>query len=241
MSEKVGINRSGEVGAQRQAAAPAIEDERESQVASESINQTDGNQVEDRRGHAPEGAKAPKGTTKRLMGYILRYRWQCVVIIIGILICAVTQSLPSFVLQPLVDNCIMPFIHAEKPDWGPLIHMTIVVGSIYALGMVASFVWNYMVVGVEQGVLKTIRNEMFDHQQTLPIRYFDTHEHGDMMSRYTNDTDTLRQMISQALPQLLISGSSVVAVVFAMLWLSVPFTIFTLAFVAIMLLVVKGS
>ncbi|WP_237743158.1 ABC transporter ATP-binding protein [Bifidobacterium bohemicum] len=173
------------------------------------------------------------------MGYILRYRWQCVVIIVGILICAATQSLPSFVLQPLIDNCIMPFVHAEKPDWGPLIHMTIVVGLMYALGMVASFVWNYMVVGVEQGVLKTIRDEMFDHQQTLPIRYFDTHEHGDMMSRYTNDTDTLRQMISQALPQLLISGASVVAVVFAMLWLSVPFTVFTLLFVALMLLVVK--
>jgi ATP-binding cassette, subfamily B, multidrug efflux pump len=194
---------------------------------------------ESQGGSASKGARAPKGTTKRLMGYIFRYRWQCIVIVVGILICAATQSLPSFVLQPLIDNCIMPFVHAEKPDWGPLIHMTIVVGLIYALGMVASFVWNYMVVGVEQGVLKTIRDEMFDHQQTLPIRYFDTHEHGDMMSRYTNDTDTLRQMISQALPQLLISGASVVAVVFAMLWLSVPFTIFTLLFVALMLLVVK--
>lgn len=187
----------------------------------------------------PAVQKAPKGTTKRLLGYIFHYRWQCVVVIIGILICACTQSLPSFVLQPLIDNCIMPFIHAQTPDWGPLIRMTIIVGSIYALGMVASFIWNYMVVGIEQGVLKTVRDEMFEHQQKLPIRYFDTHEHGDMMSRYTNDTDTLRQMVSQALPQLLISGASVVAALFAMLWLSVPFTIFTIVFVALMMLLVR--
>lgn len=187
----------------------------------------------------PGPQKAPKGTAKRLMGYIFRYRWQCIVVIIGILVCACTQSLPSFVLQPLIDNCIMPFIHAETPDWGPLIHMTIVVGLIYAVGMACSFIWNYMVVNIEQGVLKAVRDEMFAHQQRLPIRYFDTHEHGDMMSRYTNDTDTLRQMVSQALPQLLISGASVIAALFAMMWLSVPFTIFTVVFVVLMMLLVR--
>lgn len=187
----------------------------------------------------PPMKKAPKGTAKRLMGYIFHYRWRCIVVIIGILVCAVTQSLPSFVLQPLIDNCIMPFIHAQTPDWRPLINMTIVVGAIYAVGMLCSFMWNYMVVDIEQGVLKTVRDQMFDHQQKLPIRYFDTHEHGDMMSRYTNDTDTLRQMVSQSLPQLLISGSSVVVALFAMLWLSVPFTIFTVVFVALILLVAR--
>ncbi|KFI45718.1 ATP-binding cassette, subfamily B [Bifidobacterium bohemicum] len=240
MSEPINVKQSDGIQSQTPGDAVMSNHTKEGQVDSQSVEKSQAYKSDRQGGKAVStSARAPEGTTKRLMGYILRYRWQCVVIIVGILICAATQSLPSFVLQPLIDNCIMPFVHAEKPDWGPLIHMTIVVGLMYALGMVASFVWNYMVVGVEQGVLKTIRDEMFDHQQTLPIRYFDTHEHGDMMSRYTNDTDTLRQMISQALPQLLISGASVVAVVFAMLWLSVPFTVFTLLFVALMLLVVK--
>lgn len=191
------------------------------------------------RGALPDVQRAPKGTMKRLVGYIMKYRWRVAAIVVCILICACTQSLPSLVLQPLIDNCIMPFVGSANPDWRPLINMTLVVGCIYFVGMICSFTWNYMVVGVEQGVLKTIRDQMFEHQQHLPIRYFDTHEHGDMMSRYTNDTDTLRQAISQSLPQILISSASAVAALTAMLWLSVPLTVFTVVFLVIMMLVVR--
>ena len=113
-------------------------------------------------------------------------------------------------------------------------------GCLYAAGTFCSWLWQWLIVTVEQGTLKKIRDDMFAHQQTLPIRYFDTNEHGDIMSRYTNDTDTLRQAISQSFPQMFSSAISALAALVSMLWLSVPVTIFVLVFAAILFVVVRA-
>jgi ATP-binding cassette subfamily B protein len=110
---------------------------------------------------------------------------------------------------------------------------------LYAMGIVSTWLWNWLIVTVEQGTLKNIRDEMFAHQQRLPIKYFDTHEHGDTMSRYTNDTDTLRQAISQSFPQMFASAVSALAALAAMLWLSIPFTVFTIVFTVVLVVVVR--
>ena len=128
----------------------------------------------------------------------------------------------------------------KNPDWSPLLRALTLMGCLYAAGTFCSWLWQWLIVTVEQGTLKKIRDDMFAHQQTLPIRYFDTNEHGDIMSRYTNDTDTLRQAISQSFPQMFSSAISALAALVSMLWLSVPVTIFVLVFAAILFVVVRA-
>ena len=187
--------------------------------------------------HAP--MKATPGTTKRIFGYIMHYRWRVVTIVVCILLGAAAQAGSALFLQTLIDTYILPLVGADNPDWGPLLSALTLMGCLYAVGVLSTWLWNWLIVTVEQGTLKDIRDEMFAHQQRLPIRYFDTHEHGDTMSRYTNDTDTLRQAISQSFPQMFASGVSALAALLSMLWLSIPFTVFTLAFTILLVVVVR--
>ncbi len=162
-------------------------------------------------------AKNPKKTITRLLSYMKQYRATMVVVVICILLSAVAQVAGSKSLEYVVDDYIMPMLAQASPDFAPLIRFLCVMALIFLTGMVSSFLYNFLMVRVAQGTQKTIRDAMFAHMQTLPIRYFDTHPVGDVMSRYTNDIDTLRQMISQAIPQGISSVATIVVVFIAML------------------------
>ena len=179
-------------------------------------------------GAKPPMQKAAPGTTKRIFGYIFQYKWHVVAIVLCILVGAAAQAGSALFLQSLIDNYILPLVGVKNPDWSPLLRALTLMGCLYAAGTFCSWLWQWLIVTVEQGTLKKIRDDMFAHQQTLPIRYFDTNEHGDIMSRYTNDTDTLRQAISA------------LAALVSMLWLSVPVTIFVLVFAAILFVAVRA-
>lgn len=186
-------------------------------------------------------AKARPGTLKRLLKYIFHYKVRMVFIILSIIVSAVACAGAALFLQSLIDRYILPLVGKPNPVWTPLIEALILMGILYALGTLCSWLYNYLLVGVEQGVMKTIRDEMFEHMQTLSISFFDTHEHGDLMSRYTNDTDTLRKAISQSLPQMFASGITALAALISMFWLSVPYTVFVLVFTALLLLLSQGA
>lgn len=190
-------------------------------------------------GGRPPMRRAAPGTTKRIFGYIMRYRWRVVVIVLCILVGAAAQAGSALFLQSLVDRYILPLVGAKNQDWAPLMRALSLMACLYAMGILSTWLWNWLIVTVEQGTLKNIRDEMFAHQQRLPIKYFDTHEHGDTMSRYTNDTDTLRQAISQSFPQMFASAVSALAALAAMLWLSIPFTLFTVVFTVMLVVVVR--
>lgn len=183
--------------------------------------------------------KATPGTTKRLFSYIFEYKWQVAVIVICIIVSAASQAAAALFLQTLIDQYILPLVGVTNPDWKPLIIMLTVMCCLYLVGTFASWLWSWLVVKVEQGTLKNIRDHMFAHQQLLPIRYFDSNGHGDTMSLYTNDTDTLRQAISQSFPQMFSSIVSALAALAAMLWLSIPFSLFTLVFTAVLIVIVR--
>ncbi|PLS25436.1 ABC transporter ATP-binding protein [Bifidobacterium imperatoris] len=187
----------------------------------------------------PAMGKPAPGTIKRIFGYIMQYKWRVVAIVVCILVGAAAQAGSALFLQSLIDTYILPMVGAKNPDWGPLLQAITLMGCLYVAGIVASWLWQWLIVTVEQGTLKKIRDDMFAHQQYLPIRYFDTNEHGDIMSRYTNDTDTLRQAISQSFPQMFASAISAIAAVISMLWLSIPITVFVLLFTVLLFFVVK--
>ncbi|RBP99518.1 ABC transporter ATP-binding protein [Bifidobacterium xylocopae] len=193
----------------------------------------------DQRPGRPAMQKAAPGTTKRIFSYILHYQWQVAVIVVCILASAAAQAASALFLQTLIDHYILPLVGAPNPDWGPLIRILTLMACLYAVGTFSSWLWSWLIIKVEQGTLKNIRDEMFAHQQHLPIGYFDSHGHGDTMSRYTNDTDTLRQAISQSFPQMFSSAVAALAALVSMFWLSIPFTLFTLAFTALLILVVR--
>ena len=184
----------------------------------------------------PEGmAKVNKDVVKRLMSYIGHYKLRFVAVLICIVVNAVAMVSCSLYLQTLIDSYITPLLQAATPDFAPLFRSILIMGCIYAVGILACLFYNRTMVSIAQGTLKRIRDEMFEHMQTLPIRYFDTHTHGDIMSHYTNDTDTLRQMLAQSIPQMFSSLITIISVFFAMLFTSWQLTIFVLCFVFIML------
>ncbi len=183
--------------------------------------------------------KNVKGTLSRLMDYISRYRLRLALVSVCILLSAVTGVLSSLFIQRLIDDFIAPLLLAAAPDFSGLLTAIFQMACIFAAGIAAGYLYNRLMVAVAQGVLKNIRDDMFAHMQTLPIRYFDTHTHGDVMSYYTNDTDTLRQMIAQSLPQVLSSVVTMVSVFVAMLSLSVWMTLFVAAYAAVMLAVTR--
>ena len=146
-------------------------------------------------------AKNPKKTISRLLSYMAEYRVTMVVVVICIIFSAIAQAVSSASLGTLVDNYITPMLAEDTPDYAPLLRFLAGLACIYLVGMLSSFLYNFLMVRVGQGTQKTIRDEMFTHMQTLSIRYFDSHPVGDLMSRYTSDIDTLRQMLSQSIPQ----------------------------------------
>jgi len=157
-------------------------------------------------------AKDPKKTLLRLLSYMKPYRGTMVLVVLCILIGSLATALSSYSLDPLINNYIAPLTGQENPDFMPLIRFLMGMGVVYVLGIVSSFLYNYLMVKVGQGTQKTIRDDMFRNMQRLPIRYFDTHPAGDVMSRYTADIDTLRQMITQALPNCISSVATIVTV-----------------------------
>lgn len=177
---------------------------------------------------------------KRLMGYVAKSYGPHLVVVAILIFVSVQMSVQgTLFLQRLIDDYITPMLGAENPDFGPLARAILKMAGFYAVGVAASYLYNLLMVYVTQGTLQNLRNDLFSHMETLPIKYFDTHSHGDIMSVYTNDTDTLRQMISQSLPQVFNSAITIVSVFISMVILSVPLTLVTLIMVGIMLVATK--
>ncbi len=173
---------------------------------------------------------------KRMLGYVFKYYGiQFLIVVICIFVTVYSSVQGTLFIQQLIDEYILPMIGNENPDFAPLAAAIGRVAFFYILGVIAAFINARLMIYVSQGTLKRIRDELFEHMESLPIRYFDTHAHGDIMSIYTNDTDTLRQMISQSIPQLLNSVITIVSVLISMIILSVPLTVLTLVMVAVML------
>ena len=179
------------------------------------------------------------GTLKRLFSYIAEYRVQLVFVVICILLSAAANAGSALFLQPLIDKYIIPLVGQTHPVFTNLLRAILMMGIIYLIGTLSTLFYNRVMVTVEQGTLKKIRDQMFQHMQTLPVRYFDTHTHGDVMSCYTNDTDTLRQAISQSLPQMFAASVGVLSSFIAMLYLSVGLTVFVILFTILLVKVMK--
>ena len=162
-------------------------------------------------------AKNPKKTLLRLFSYLRPYRVTMIFVVVCILISSLASAISSYSLEPLINDYIVPLKGQVDPSFAPLVKFLVSLGAIYLLGITSSFLYTFLMAKVGQGAQKKIRDEMFRHMQTLPIRYFDTHPAGDVMSRYTSDIDTLRQMLTQALPNCISSIATMVAVFVLML------------------------
>ena len=181
-----------------------------------------------------------KTALKRLFSYMKEYKRQLFFVVICILLSAVASAASSVFLQTLIDDYIVPLLGTDNPVFGGLIKALITIGIIYMIGVISSLLYSRAMVKVAQGTLKKIRDDMFEKMQRLPIRVFDTRTHGDIMSLYTNDTDTLRQMIAQSLAQLISSVFTIVAVLICMLYTSIWLTIVALLVMLLILQIVKG-
>ena len=187
-------------------------------------------------GMAPKMVKNKKKTAKRLLGYITKnYKKHLVIVFICIILSSVAGVAGSMFLGTLIDDYISPLLLEPTPVFTGLLKAIITMGLIYLVGVISTFVYTRIMARISQGVLKEIRDEMFNKMQSFPIKYFDTHTHGEIMSYYTNDVDTLSQMIGQSLPQFIASMTSVIAVFIAMLITSIPLTIFIIVFIFLML------
>ena len=184
--------------------------------------------------------KRPKGqnpakTLKRLMGIILKnYTPHCIVVLLCIFGSAFVSVKGTLFMQTLIDDYILPLTSQSNPDFRPLGMAIMKLALFFVAGALMTYTYNRIMVNVSQGTMKKIRIDVFTHMESLPIKYFDTHAHGDIMSIYTNDIDTLRQMISQSIPQLVNSAATIVSVLISMIILNIPLTILTLIMVAIM-------
>lgn len=185
--------------------------------------------------------KINKNTVKRLFDIIMsKHKIWLLVVFICIIISGIASVSGQLFLQSLIDDYISPLLLEENPVFTNLLKALFGIGFVYLIGVVSTFISNRLLVNISQGVLKDIRNQMFSHMQTLPISYFDNNTHGDIMSHYTNDTDTLMQMISQSLPNLVSSIITIIAVLFGMLHLSIILTLIVIIGVIVMLIVSKN-
>ncbi len=179
---------------------------------------------------------------KRLMAYVFQnYLPHVIVVVICIFLSVFASIQGTMFMQTLIDGYITPMIGQSNPDFSGLANAILRVACFYAIGALAAYVQNRIMINVSQGTLRNIRNDMFHKMESLPIKYFDTHAHGDIMSCYTNDIDTLRQMISQSMPQLLNSVITIVGILGSMIILSFPLTLVSLAMVALMMVVTKKA
>ena len=187
------------------------------------------------RGPRPK-VQNPGKIFMRILRYVMEcYRIQVVAVVICIFVSVFANVQGTLFMQTLIDGYILPLLKEQSSDFSGLAHAIARTAGFYGIGIVTAFAQARMMAYVTQGTLKRLRDEMFTHMQTLPIKYFDRNAHGDIMSLYTNDIDTLRQMISQSFPQLLSSVITIVSVLVSMLILNVPLTFVTLLMVAIML------
>lgn len=187
-------------------------------------------------GPMPKGQN-PAKTLKRLMGIILKnYTPHCIVVLLCIFGSAFVSVKGTLFMQTLIDDYILPLMSQSNPDFRPLGMAIMKLALFFIAGALMTYTYNRIMVNVSQGTMKKIRIDVFTHMESLPIKYFDTHAHGDIMSIYTNDIDTLRQMISQSIPQLVNSAATIVSVFISMVILNIPLTILTLIMVAIMVL-----
>ena len=183
-------------------------------------------------------SKDPMKTLKRLLAFIMkRYKFRYLFVIVCIAISSVVQVIGTMFMRTLIDEYILPMVDGSLTSFQPLIRALTTMACVYLLGVACTYTYNVVMMYISQGVLKDIRDEMFAHMETLPIKYFDTHQHGDIMSHYTNDTDTLRQMVSQSIPNLFSSAITLVSTIVSMLILSVPLTLLVFAGVFVMLTV----
>ena len=195
----------------------------------------------------PRGPRGPKPKIKnpgklfaRLMGFIFKkYLPACIIVVICIFVSVLANVQGTMFTKNLIDDYIVPLLKTGTPDYGPLLAAMGRVAVFYGIGVISTFAYSKIMVYVSQGTIKNLRVELFSHMQDLPIRYFDSHAHGDIMSIYTNDIDTLRQLISQSLPQILNSAITVVSVFVSMVILNIPLTILTIVMVIVTTVVTK--
>ena len=193
--------------------------------------------MRNQRGKGPEN---PGRLLKRLMGMLMKHYGVAVIIVaICIIINVLANVQGTMFMQRLIDDYITPLLKSETKNYTPLLHAIGRVACFYGIGIIASYSYNRIMVNVTQGMLKTFRDEMFTKMEQLPIKYFDTHAHGDIMSMYTNDTDTLRQMISQSMPQLFNSAITIISTTVCMFMLNIPLTALTFFMVGIMLVLTR--
>ena len=196
----------------------------------------------------PKGPMMQKGPAmahpwkvlRRLFAYLLkRYKFQCLLVFVLILCGTAAMVMGNLFIKTLIDDYIAPFLTQSSPNFTPLLKQLVRMGLIFLAGALSTLAYNQIMVYVTQGTLCSLRCDLFRHMETLPIRYFDTHPHGDIMSIYTNDIDTLRQMISQSMPQLVSSAATILGVLLSMISLNIPLTCLSLFMVGLMLLVTR--
>lgn len=195
----------------------------------------------------PRGPHGPKPKIKnpgklfaRLMGFIFKkYLPACIIVVICIFVSVLANVQGTMFTKNLIDDYIVPLLKTGSPDYGPLLAAMGRVAVFYGIGVISTFAYSKIMIYVSQGTIKNLRVELFSHMQDLPIRYFDSHAHGDIMSIYTNDIDTLRQLISQSLPQILNSAITVVSVFVSMVILNIPLTVLTIVMVIVTTVVTK--
>lgn len=180
-----------------------------------------------------------KGTAKRMFAYFKSYWPHMLAVVFCIILSALAGVKSSTFMKTLIDGYITPMLNANSHDFSGLLGAIIQVAMIYIVGIVSTFSYNYIMVIVSQGIMKKVRDNMFDHMQTLPLRYFDAHTHGDIMSHYTNDTDTLQMMLSQSIPQIISSAFTIVFVFVSMLTISWMLTVFVIICIFGMMLITK--
>lgn len=186
-------------------------------------------------GAEKRGAGSP-ASLKRVFAYILKnYKFSCLIVVAGILISVLTTLCATLFMQRLIDDYIIPLTQAAIPDYDPLAKALLSLSAVLAVGILCAYGYNRIMVNVSQGTMKRLRVELFSNMESLPIQYFDTHAHGDIMSVYTNDVDTLRQLIGQSFPQLINSSITLVSTLASMIVLNIPLTAVSLLMVAIML------
>ncbi|MGI6123171.1 MAG: ABC transporter ATP-binding protein [Acetivibrionales bacterium] len=176
---------------------------------------------------------------KRLLKYMSAYRYRLILVGVLIIISSLANIAGTYFLKPVINNYIVPFIGKENPDLLGLVSILTLMGSIYLLGVLASYLYARFMINISTGTLKRMRTDLFSHMESLPIKYFDTHTHGELMSRYTNDIDTLREMISQSLPNMFSSALTIIGVFIMMLVLSPVLTILVILMLVLMLNIIK--
>ncbi len=191
------------------------------------------------RGRGMEKPKNPKVTIRRLASYLMEYKVQMLLVVVGIVGSTGASVASTYFLKPIINDYIVPFIGQDHPDLSAFASMLCVMAVVYLIGVGSGYLYKRLMVNISTGAMRKIRTDLFTHMQSLPIKYFDTHTHGELMSRFTNDTDTLREMISEGIPQLISSAITIVGVFSMMLILSWQLTILAVFLLLVLLWLVK--